>query len=535
MKVVIPMSGLSSRFTSAGYTTPKHLLNIDGKRVIEHIVDLYPKDSDFIFIINDKHAKETDVIEVLNNLVKDAIILTVESHKKGPVHSVLKASKYIEDDEAVVINYCDFSMDWDFDDFEEFVEQTECDGCVVCYTGFHPHMLGSDNYAFCKTDEDNRIVEIREKQPFTDDKMSEFASTGTYYFKKGSYVKKYFQKLIDEDININGEYYVSLVHNLLIQDNLMNAIYEVPTMLQWGTPLDVDMYLQWSNYYRDVVKEQNRVKIPNCTTLIPMAGEGSRFSKEGFAIPKPFILVNGEYMVDQAVKCLPETDETIFAAQSSHMNLLPLEDYNHVVWIDKVLEGQACTTERLVEIVEPNQSILVSACDNGVLYNENKFLDLVNDDENDVIVWSYRNNYTAYRNPDMYSWLDLDGDEVKSVSVKKFMGENPINEYAIVGTMFFRNRDVYLESLNKVYEKDIRTNGEFYVDSLLNEAIGLGYKVKNFEVDHYICWGTPNDLKTYRYWQQFFNKVKWHPYEYRKDYFTNQILGSGANKENIYH
>ena len=46
-------------------------------------------------------------------------------------------------------------------------------------------------------------------------------------------------------------------------------------------------------------------------------------------------------------------------------------------------------------------------------------------------------------------------------------------------------------------------------------------EVKNFEVDNYICWGTPNDLKTYQYWQRFFNKVGWHPYEYSKDYFTN--------------
>ena len=52
-------------------------------------------------------------------------------------------------------------------------------------------------------------------------------------------------------------------------------------------------------------------------------------------------------------------------------------------------------------------------------------------------------------------------------------------------------------------------------------VIALGYTVKNFEIDEYICWGTPNDLKTYEYWQRFFNKVNWHPYEYEKDYFTN--------------
>ena len=51
-------------------------------------------------------------------------------------------------------------MYWDYNDFEEFVQQTECDGCVVCYTGFHPHMLGSDNYAFCRTEEDRVIEKI---------------------------------------------------------------------------------------------------------------------------------------------------------------------------------------------------------------------------------------------------------------------------------------------------------------------------------------------------------------------------------------
>ena len=521
MKVVIPMSGQSSRFSSAGYTTPKHLIEIDGKKVIEHIIELYPKDSEFVFIINDKHKDETDVIKVLKNAAPDSIIVTVPSHKKGPVHSVLQASKYIDDREPVIVNYCDFSMHWDYQDFEEFVTQTECDGCVVCYTGFHPHMLGSDNYAFCKTEKRNKIVEIREKQPFTDDKMSEFASTGTYYFRKGSYIKKYFQQLIDEDININGEYYVSLVHNLLIRDGLPNFVYEVPVMLQWGTPLDMNMYLQWSNYYKAVLEGNKPLKIKNCVTALPMAGAGSRFSKEGFPIPKPFLDVNGQYMVDQALHCLPQTDETIYAALNEHMGMLPIEDYGNVVWIDNVLEGQACTTEKIMSEIDDDTSILLTACDNGVLYDSDKFADLIEDLNNDIVVWSYRNNYTAYRNPDMYSWLNVDGDDVKNVSVKKFTGDNPVNEYAIVGTMFFRNKDVYLNSLKQTYEKDVRTNGEFYVDTILNEAIALEYQVKNFEVDHYICWGTPNDLKTYRYWQKFFNKVKWHSYDYRKDYLTH--------------
>jgi choline kinase len=519
MKVIIPMSGMSSRFTSAGYSIPKFLIEIDGKLVIEHIVNLYPKDSEFVFIVNDNHEKETNVIEVLESLVENKTILVIGSHKKGPVFSVCEFEDLIDDEEQVIINYCDFSMYWDYNHFEKFVNETGCDGSVICYTGFHPHMLGNDNYAFCKVNLFNEILEVREKQPFTDNKMSEFASTGTYYFRRGEYVKKYFKSLIDEDININGEYYVSLVYNLLVNDGLICNVYEVPHMLQWGTPFDLGIYNKWSNYYRRALEGQTEIKIPNCVTLLPMAGAGSRFSKDGYQDPKPFIKVNGKDMLSQAVRCLPKTEDTIYGCLKRDKTIAPS---GNVVWINDILPGQACTTERLVNVVNEYQSILISACDNGVFYNESKFLELVNDISNDIIVWSYRNNYTSYYNPNMYSWLNVDDDQnITSVDVKHFTRKNPLEEYAIVGTMFFRNKEIYLNSLEKLYDKNITTNGEFYIDNLLNESIALGYKVKNFEINEYICWGTPNDLKTYEYWQKLFDIVDWHPYEYSKDYFTN--------------
>ena len=514
MKVIIPMSGMSSRFVAAGYTIPKYLIEVDGKKVIKHIVDLYPKDSDFVFIINDKHEKETNIVEVLEGISENKEIVTVSRHKKGPVFSVSQFENLIEDDEPVIVNYCDFSIEWNYEKFKEHVEYTECDGSVICYTGFHPHMLGSDNYAFCRTEEE-KILEVREKQPFTDDKMSEFASAGNYYFRKGSYVKKYFKQLMDEDININGEYYVSLIYNLMIRDGLYNTVFEVPHMLQWGTPGDLDIYNSWSNYYRKALEGQKEVKIENCTLALPMAGAGSRFAKQGYAHPKPFIPVNGKNMVEQAVRCLPKTDRTIYACLKGHQ--APGDD---VVWIDELLEGQACTTEKIVEHCG-DESILVSACDNGVFYDADKFLELVNDESNDIIVWTYRNNYTSQLQPNAYSWVNCDEDgNVSSVDVKDFKGTNPIEEFAITGTMFFRSKEVFTESLQSLYKNDVRTNGEFYVDSMLNEAIRLGYKVKNFEIDNYICWGTPNDLRTYQYWQKFFDITDWHSYIYKKDYFT---------------
>jgi hypothetical protein len=121
----------------------------------------------------------------------------------------------------------------------------------------------------------------------------------------------------------------------------------------------------------------------------------------------------------------------------------------------------------------------------------------------DVIVWSFSNNPTSKLYPHMYAWLGVDAeDNIKRVSVKKhFEGA----EHAIIGTMYFRTAALYMEGYKTIVEKNIRTNGEFYVDDLLNPLIERGYKVKNFHVDHYLCWGTPNDYKTYLYWGEHFN------------------------------
>ena len=50
MKIVIPMSGSGTRFLKAGYTVPKPLIEVDGKPLIEHVVNMYPGEKDIIFI-----------------------------------------------------------------------------------------------------------------------------------------------------------------------------------------------------------------------------------------------------------------------------------------------------------------------------------------------------------------------------------------------------------------------------------------------------------------------------------------------------
>jgi hypothetical protein len=118
----------------------------------------------------------------------------------------------------------------------------------------------------------------------------------------------------------------------------------------------------------------------------------------------------------------------------------------------------------------------------------------------------------------MYGWLRVDhANTITDVSVKRPLSDNPRDDHAIVGAFYFRRVRFYLEALQELYRKNIRINGEFYVDSLIGEMVKLGYTVKAFEISSYICWGTPDDLRTFEYWQSFFHKCPWHPYELKKD------------------
>ena len=513
ISLIIPMSGIGKRFIDAGYTKPKPLIEVDGKPIIEHVVNLFPGISDITFICNKTHIEKTDMKNVLLSLFPSCKILEVpDGVKKGPVFAVSKIFDYIDDDKEIILSYCDYGTVWDFDEF--LTKKLKYDGLIPYYTGFHPHMLGSDNYAFCKM-EGECVCEIKEKQPFTDNKMNEFASNGTYYFKSGKLVKKYFQELIDLDLNVNGEYYISLVYNLLIRDGLKVGVFEIEKMLQWGTPYDLEIYKSWSNYFLNSVNWSPKLSCPKNTTLIlPMAGKGSRFSEVGYNLPKPFLPVNNSVMVVEAVKCLPETTEKIFICLKEHFESYDVEGVlsNHfnnvrIHKINNVTEGQAVTCELGINKfnVDLENPILISACDNGIFYDIKKIQSYFEDESIDIIVWSFRNNQTSKINPNSYAWLEVDeNDFIKYVSCKKFIYEDPLKTHAIIGTMFFRKGKFFISGLSKNKEKEIRTNGEFYVDDVLNRNIENGLKVKVFEVDNYICWGTPDDYKTYNYWKEFF-------------------------------
>ena len=98
--VIIPMSGLGQRFVDAGYTDPKPLIQVDGKPIIEHVINLFDPQSDtFIFICNNQHLKETKMRDILSQICPQGTIFEVPViGRQGPVHAVSLIFDHIPND-----------------------------------------------------------------------------------------------------------------------------------------------------------------------------------------------------------------------------------------------------------------------------------------------------------------------------------------------------------------------------------------------------------------------------------------------------
>jgi len=523
------MSGFGERFRRANYTVPKPLIEIDGKPIIGHVIDMFPGEHDFLFICNNDHLQcaEYRMKEILREHCPTGRIVGIPPHKLGPIHAVRQVEHLIDPARPVVVNYCDFTCYWDWENFKKFVALTGCAGAIPAYKGFHPHTLGSTNYAYMR-EEGGWVLDIQEKQPYTDNRMEEYASSGTYYFSSGKLMAEAFRRTQEQELNIGGEYYVSLAYKPLLQNGDPVAVYPLQHFMQWGTPNDVAEYRHWSAAFRRMTGDQPTPPDARGSLVIPMAGMGQRFAKEGYTITKPLIPVSGKPMVIQATDDLPPAQHQVFVLRQDMPGVEDISAELRLTYpgavietIPAVTEGQACTAliglealaARIGDVPGP---VTFGACDNGALYDTAALQALIDKPEVDIIVWGACGHANAVRHPTMFGWIDADNGAIRRISVKTPLAA-PDTDPVVLGTFTFRRAADFRRAVASLIDANDRINGEFYIDSCINHAIALGLKCALFEVDSFLSWGTPNDLRTFEYWQSCFHKWASHPYRLELD------------------
>lgn len=235
MKILIPMAGAGSRFAKEGYTFPKPLIDVNGKPMIQKVVENLDFDCEYVFLVRKEHVEEykglTHTLErITNNRFKYVV---VDELTEGAACTALLAEEYINDDEDLLIANSDQFIEYHPNNFLSLKNMTGVDSIVFTFNAVHP------KWSFVKTNSRGFITEVAEKKP-----ISDIATCGIYWYRKGSDFVKYAKQMIDKNIRVNNEFYIAPVYNELIQDGKNLIPFYVHKMWGLGTPEDLKYFLE---------------------------------------------------------------------------------------------------------------------------------------------------------------------------------------------------------------------------------------------------------------------------------------------------
>jgi len=238
MIVLIPLGGFGRRFKELGYTTPKTLINVMGKPIIEWLINSLYLDKIQYLLIPYNH--DLAVYNFEERLKKKYPLINFIFHKLNtPTEGACDTIKRILENVSIP------------------------DQPIICIDGdgFYRHDIISDwhgsNTIFVFNDnsheeiysyiscDGNKITDIREKE-----KISSLASSGAYGFESWKMLLEYIKRTIQKGTKHKNEYYTSsVIKEMLLDGNVFTrSIIQPDSYICLGTPLHLRVFC--NNYPR---------------------------------------------------------------------------------------------------------------------------------------------------------------------------------------------------------------------------------------------------------------------------------------------
>ena len=233
LNVLIPMAGEGSRFVKAGYTFPKPLIEINKKPMIQFVIENLALDANFVFLVRKEHEKKYNIVSLLKVLAPNCKVVIVNKLTEGAACTTLLAKKLINNNNPLIIANSDQFIEWNSSKTMYKFISRKIDGGILTFDSLHP------KWSYAKTDKYGNVTEVAEKKV-----ISNHATVGIYFWKKGSDYVKYAEKMIKKNIRVKNEFYVCPVFNEAIKDNKKIIIENIEEMWGLGTPEDLEVFLK---------------------------------------------------------------------------------------------------------------------------------------------------------------------------------------------------------------------------------------------------------------------------------------------------
>lgn len=236
------MAGLGSRFTKEGYMTPKPLIEVDGKYMFLKALsglDEIKCEKKYTFVVRREHVDSHSIDKVMSEKVPGANVIVIEETTRGAVETCLKAEKFIDEQDAVVV--LDSDLYFKSGKYNALVESVlkgddikrlHLDGSLLSFESIDPR------YSYAELGADSLVKRTAEKNP-----ISKNALVGAYFFSSGKIFLDAARELMRRNISEKmPEYYVSCLFNIILEKGGKVSLEKVDEYHSFGTPEELKIY-----------------------------------------------------------------------------------------------------------------------------------------------------------------------------------------------------------------------------------------------------------------------------------------------------
>ena len=236
--------------------------------------------------------------------------------------------------------------------------------------------------------------------------------------------------------------------------------------------------------------------------IMPMAGEGSRFLKEGWATPKPLIELDGQPLFKHAINSVVDPNFPVkhsFIVRQEHIDKYSIDKGIRSFLPDANIISVKMTTRGAVETcliaesaIQDAEAVIVMDCD--LEFSSKEFIRIIKESLNTPIekveggaLVSFTSNNPRYS----YAELGPDGNVVRTAE------KEVISSHALCGAYFFSTGRRFKEIAHQILNEPEFKKPEYYVSLLYNYLLVAGEKVHLASMEEYYSYGTPEELKRY--------------------------------------
>ena len=235
---------------------------------------------------------------------------------------------------------------------------------------------------------------------------------------------------------------------------------------------------------------------------MPMAGEGSRFLKEGWSTPKPLIELHNKVLFQRAIDSVKIDGALMkysFIVRQEHIikyhideqikKLLPQANVFSVL---KTTRGAVETCLVAESAIDDNDAIVVIDCD--LEFRSKRYSQLIQQAISLPEEKSFGGALVSFESSDpRYSYAEVD-DNMKVIRTAE---KEPISNHALCGAYFFASGKMFKRIAHQLLDDGTHGKAEFYVSLLFNYLLAEGKDVYLANMEEYYSYGTPEELKRY--------------------------------------